>query len=115
MSEWINVEDYKPPFGEPVLGWNTCESCRDNKDHTHNLLARSYPIHGPLIVKFHPPDMALVNHYRNKGDHSWDHYSEPYWSPIKPSHWKFIESPYDGDKKREPEGFFEGIPDDCNA
>ena len=97
MNEWILEQDEKPPYETPVLGWHTCESCRDNKEHRHNLLARSYPVHGPFIATYHKPDMTLVNYYRSKGDYSWDRYAEPYWSPIKPTHWKLIDSPYPAD------------------
>ena len=98
MTKWIKVEEDKPPFDEPVLGWKTCVSCRDNKPHMHNLLARAVPIHGPFMVVYHSPDPHLVAHYRKKGDHSWDHRLEPQWSPEEPSHWSKIENPYEAEK-----------------
>lgn len=92
---WIKEEDEKPEFNTPVLAWNTCKSCRDNKQHTHNLLARSYPIHGPFIATYRPPDETLVNYRRSQGDTSWDHLLSPQWDPGKPSHWQYIKSPYE--------------------
>jgi len=77
-----------------VWAWSECESCRDKKPHTHNLLARKIPIHGGFVATYHPPDVTLVEYRRSRGDNSWDHYLQPYWSPERPKYWQYIESPY---------------------
>ncbi len=92
--KWIKEEDDKPPFDIPVFAWHTCDSCRDNKPHMHNCLARGYPVHGPMMATYCDANMTIVNHYRQRGDHSWDHLAVPHWNPVKPSHWMKVESPY---------------------
>lgn len=92
--KWISVKDENPPWDIPVLGWNTCEKCRDGVKHMHNLLARSVPIHGPFLAVFQSPDPQLVAYRQSQGDHSWDHWLQPRWSPEEPSHWMKIDSPH---------------------
>lgn len=95
--KWISVEEELPEIGVEVLAWNTCENCRDGKPHTHNCLYTGYPVHGPYIAKLCPPDLHLVQIYNKKGDHSYDFAKNPFWSPIAPTHWQEIRSPYEMD------------------
>ena len=70
---WISVKDRYPEqdgLYYIVLVDRSCEKCISNESHPHRLDFRQYSYH---VARWSQKDMHLVEWYKAKGDHSWDH------------------------------------------
>ena len=90
MIEWKRIEDELPEFETDVLIWIDCEKCRTNQDHSHACVCTPWNF---------PNSFQRGTYCKGvKGDPYEHKYpkqmQENYWSPITPSHWAYVNSPF---------------------
>lgn len=91
VMEWIKEEAEKPLYGIDVLIWIDCEKCRFNEEHSHMCVASlsNFPnsFQRGTYVKGISNDVPYAHKYPAI-------MFEDHWCPIKPSHWKYVSSPF---------------------
>ena len=92
MIKWHEEAKEKPEYGLDVLIWIDCENCRLDKDHSHICIAAQWNFPNSFqrgnYVEALPKDTFMAERYNKKA-------FEDHWSPIKPSHWAYVNSPFE--------------------
>lgn len=91
MIKWKIPSFELPEYGVPVLIWIDCQQCREGNGHNHSCISTPWNF---------PNSFQRGMYCKGMKDNAYAHkypkdVQEDYWTPIKPSHWAYINSPFE--------------------